>query len=141
MEDSWHGSNSSKKRFEAGGVISRKRASTKCLVNSSNELFSKKRFKQISSLYHARMGNGTISQVALFLLKLAALETVRRVSKAKCPFAWKGLQALQILCYPPFKWIQRWAPFKGLVQGVQVPSDHCLFISLSLLLLFGVLLP
>lgn len=131
MEDSLHGSNSSKKRFEAGGVISRKRASTKCLVNSSNELFSKKSFKQISSLYHGRMGNGTISQVALFLLKLAALETVRRVSKAKCPFAWKGLQALQILCYPPFKWIQRWAPFKGLVQGVQAFSNPLLVLSIA----------
>jgi len=76
-------------------------------------------YKHIVSSRH---GTGPVGQVAIFLLKVAALETVRRVSRCKCPHVWNGLQALQLLCYPPFKWIQRWAPFKGLVKGVQVVS-------------------
>jgi len=73
-------------------------------------------------IVYSRHGTGPVGQVAIFLLKVATLETVRRVSRSKCPQVWNGLQALQLLCYPPFKWIQRWAPFKGLVKGVQVVS-------------------
>ncbi|KAF5939785.1 hypothetical protein HYC85_020952 [Camellia sinensis] len=38
------------------------------------------------------MGRGTAGDAALFLLKVAALETVRRFSRAKCPFLWHGIQ-------------------------------------------------
>jgi hypothetical protein len=65
-------------------------------------------------------------QVASFLVKVIALEVVRRISKAKCPFVWNSIQALQVLGYPPFRWIQRWAPLKFVVQGIQVT----LFLSL-----------
>ncbi|KAL6275899.1 hypothetical protein ACE6H2_019500 [Prunus campanulata] len=87
-----------------------------------------------ASLQHInsfRIGNGAASQVALFLLKMAALETVRRFSKAKCPWAWRGFQALQFLCYPPFKWFQRFAPFKALVNGMQVVSKPLLVLSIA----------
>lgn len=77
------------------------------------------------------MVRGVGCNVATFLLKVAALETTRRLSRAKCPFAWRSLQAFQILCYPPFKWIQRWAPFKGLVQGMQMFSRPLLIISIA----------
>jgi hypothetical protein len=59
-------------------------------------------------------------QVAAFLAKVIALEVVRRISKARCPFIWNSIQALQVLGYPPFRWIQRWAPLKFVVQGIQV---------------------
>ncbi|KAE9461129.1 hypothetical protein C3L33_06933, partial [Rhododendron williamsianum] len=63
--------------------------------------------------------SGTAGDAALFLIKVAALETLRRFSKARCPVVWCGIQALQALCYPPLRWIQRWAPFKGLISSMQ----------------------
>ncbi|KAL9405161.1 hypothetical protein Peur_002133 [Populus x canadensis] len=82
-------------------------------------------------IVYSRHGTGPVGQVAIFLLKVATLETVRRVSRSKCPQVWNGLQALQLLCYPPFKWIQRWAPFKGLVKGVQMFSSPLLVLSVA----------
>uniref|UniRef100_A0A6M2F226 CRAL-TRIO domain-containing protein n=1 Tax=Populus davidiana TaxID=266767 RepID=A0A6M2F226_9ROSI len=82
-------------------------------------------------IVYSRHGTGPVGQVAIFLLKVATLETVRRVSRSKCPQVWNGLQALQLLCYPPFKWIQRWAPFKGLVKGVQMFSRPLLVLSVA----------
>ncbi|CAN0854058.1 hypothetical protein LINGRAHAP2_LOCUS5811 [Linum grandiflorum] len=78
-----------------------------------------------------KAGRGAVCHVGVFLLKLVALETVRRVSRSKCPFVWRGVQALQFLSYPPFKWIQRWDPFKGLVQGVQTMSRPLLVLSIA----------
>ncbi|KAK9727266.1 hypothetical protein RND81_05G269700 [Saponaria officinalis] len=69
--------------------------------------------------------------IAFFVLKVVALETTRRVSMSKCPFFWHSIQACQMLCYPPFKWVQRWAPFKGLVQGMQMLSRPLLIISIA----------
>lgn len=74
---------------------------------------------------------GVAGDVAFFLLKVAALETTRRFSNAKCPFAWRSLQAFQMLCYPPFKWINRWAPFKGLVHGMRMLSRPLLVLSIA----------
>ncbi|XP_074289937.1 uncharacterized protein LOC141616023 [Silene latifolia] len=77
------------------------------------------------------VGGGVSGDVAFFVLKLVALETMRRVSESKCPFAWRSLQACQMLCYPPFKWVQRWAPFKGLVQGMRILSRPLMIISIA----------
>lgn len=85
-------------------------------------------FRHIASLSHSRSANDAVGHVALFILKVAALETVRRFSRAKCPFAWRSIQALQVLCYPPFKWIQRVAPFRSLAKGIQVYT--CKFFEL-----------
>ncbi|KMT05286.1 hypothetical protein BVRB_7g174240 [Beta vulgaris subsp. vulgaris] len=74
---------------------------------------------------------GVAGDVAFFLLKVAALETTRRFSRAKCPFAWRSIQAFQMLCYPPFKWVHRWAPLKGLVRGMQMLSRPLLVISIA----------
>lgn len=86
--------------------------------------------KGFASLGNGMTGGSLVGGAAAVLLKVAALEVVRRFSKAKCPFAWRGLQALQLLCYPPLKWIQRWAPFKGLIKSMEV----CHFNILSVLL-------
>ncbi|KAL9247682.1 hypothetical protein vseg_021089 [Gypsophila vaccaria] len=74
---------------------------------------------------------GVPGDLAFFILKVIALETTRRVSKSKCPFVWQSIQACQMLCYPPFKWIQRWAPFNGLVQGMRMLSRPLLIISIA----------
>lgn len=79
---------------------------------------------------------GVAGDVAFFLLKVAALETTRRFSRAKCPFAWRSIQAFQMLCYPPFKWVHRWAPLKGLVRGMQVSTCAAVRFS-QVVLLFG----
>jgi len=89
-------------------------------VASAPKAFSEESLSRLASRDH--MVKGVAGNVALFLLKVAALETTRRVSQAKCPVAWRSLQAFQMLCYPPLKWVRRWAPFKGLVQGMQVCS-------------------
>ncbi|KAJ6715896.1 SEC14 CYTOSOLIC FACTOR FAMILY PROTEIN / PHOSPHOGLYCERIDE TRANSFER FAMILY PROTEIN [Salix koriyanagi] len=98
------------------------------IVTSSPKAFPLGAYNHIVSSVH---GTGLVGQVAIFLLKVAALETVRRVSRSKCPHVWNGLQALQLLCYPPFKWIKRWAPFKGLVKGVQMFSRPLLVLSVA----------
>lgn len=97
-------------------IISEKKLSRRCLDSSIYKVSS----RHIASVRHGRNGCGMIGDIGLFVLKVAALETVRRFSKAKCPFAWRGLQALQVLSYPPFKWIERLAPFKSLIKAVQV---------------------
>ncbi|CAH8387074.1 unnamed protein product [Eruca vesicaria subsp. sativa] len=74
---------------------------------------------------------GVVQNAAVFLLKVAVLEVVRRVSKAKCPHLWNGLQALQCLCYPPLKWIQRWAPFKDLIKAMQMLSRPLLVLTIA----------
>lgn len=86
--------------------------------------YSKKTIKCATSLKINFVANGA-GDAGVFLLTTAVLEIVRRFSSAHCPFIWHGLQALQILCCPPFKWIQKWAPFTGLIQGMQV----CIFFS------------
>ncbi|KAL6954349.1 hypothetical protein U1Q18_041948 [Sarracenia purpurea var. burkii] len=94
------------------------------LVASSPKSFSEKFARQVGSFNRSRMGRGTAHDAALFLLKIAALETVRRFSRARCPFVWCAIQALQFLCYPPLKWIQRWVPIKGLVNCLQLSATQ-----------------
>ncbi|XVF20086.1 hypothetical protein REPUB_Repub11eG0168100 [Reevesia pubescens] len=97
------------------------------LVVSSPKELSKNGFRQITVIGNRR----DVKDAAIFLLKIAALETVRRVSKAKCPFLWHGIQALQVICYPPVNCIQKWAPFKGLVKGMQMLSRPLLVLSIA----------
>ncbi|KAL6967485.1 hypothetical protein U1Q18_033295 [Sarracenia purpurea var. burkii] len=101
------------------------------LVASSPKSFSEKFARQVGSFNRSRMGRGTAHDAALFLLKIAALETVRRFSRARCPFVWCAIQALQFLCYPPLKWIQRWVPIKGLVNCLQTLSRPLLVLSIA----------
>ncbi|CAA0838247.1 SEC14 cytosolic factor family protein / phosphoglyceride transfer family protein [Striga hermonthica] len=77
------------------------------------------------------IGRATGGKVAVFLIKTFALEAVRRFSRAKCPFLWTGLQGLQVFCYPPLKWLQRWNPFGYLVNGMQMLSGPLLVLSIA----------
>jgi hypothetical protein len=90
------------------------------LVASPAKAISPKCVNRIVPSKQLILGGGSIGHVASFLIKVVALEAVRRVSKTRCPFIWNSVQALQILVYPPFSWIQRWAPLGFLVQGIQV---------------------
>ncbi|XVE59230.1 hypothetical protein DITRI_Ditri05aG0029200 [Diplodiscus trichospermus] len=101
------------------------------LVVSSPKAFTRSNYREITKLRDGRDVKDAAGHVAIFLLKVAALETVRRVSKAKCPFLWRGIQALQVICYPPVNFIQKWAPFKGLVKGMQVLSKPLLVLSIA----------
>lgn len=98
---------------EANLVMSGKKQSQNYLVASRSKA-------SLHSLGALRIGNNLVGQAALFALKVAALEVARRFSRAKCPWAWRGFQALQFLCYSPFKWFRRFAPFKALVDNLQV---------------------
>nr|GLL43030.1 uncharacterized protein LOC109193128 [Ipomoea trifida] len=121
---------------------SRRNSGTNCAMISSNpskrhaiasgsKSFAHQSLKRISLLDCGKVGRGAGGQIALFLLKVAALESVRRISKSKCPPVWSGLQALQVVCYPPFKWISRWNPFGMLVKGMQMLSRPLLVLSIA----------
>ncbi|XP_043697547.1 uncharacterized protein LOC122648393 [Telopea speciosissima] len=130
MGDSLHFSPQSQ-NFEVPSVSVSKKALERCLVSSAPEVFFQKRFKHITTVDRVRMGSDTAGHIAFFLVKVMALEVVRRFSKAKCPFAWHGLQGLQLLCYPPLKWIRRWSLFRGLVKGMQALSRPFVFLSIA----------
>ncbi|XP_031386638.1 uncharacterized protein LOC116200090 isoform X1 [Punica granatum] len=116
---------------DIASVVPGKRAPTRTLVASRPKAFPGGAYKHIASLRHGEIGSGVVGRAAFFLLKVAALEGFRRLSKAKCPFAWRGLQALQLLCYPPLKWIQHWAPFRGLIKTMQALSRPLLVLSIA----------
>ncbi|KAI5666056.1 hypothetical protein M9H77_15909 [Catharanthus roseus] len=90
-----------------------------------------KSLSQPSLVNSGRLRKVVLVPVASFLLEVAALEVVRRFSKARCPVIWSGLQALQVVCYPPFKWIQRWNPCRALVKSMQMLSRPLLVLSLA----------
>ena len=92
------------------------------LVVSDPKELPKSSFRQVTAIRNRRDVKDAAGHAAIFLLKVAALETVRKVSKAKCPFLWHGIQALQVICYPPVNCIQKWTLFKSLVKGMQVCS-------------------
>ncbi|KAK7335765.1 hypothetical protein VNO80_27791 [Phaseolus coccineus] len=103
------------------------------LIEFHPKSFVKRNHEYLILLLRGRFGSSVVGRITFFLLKVAALEIIRRVSKNRCPCVWRGLQSLQILCYPPFKWIQRWAPFKGLVDNMQVLSRPLLALSIATL--------
>jgi hypothetical protein len=103
-----------------------------CLVVAPPKCFSQNTLNCITSFKKGIKGNKSAGDLGLFLLTTAVLETVRRLSKSKCPIVWQGLQALQLLCYPPLRWIQKWAPFKGLAK-LQTLSAPMLVLSIATL--------
>lgn len=129
MGDSLHVSGSSKNSEVLNNVTTSKR-SQQCLVVSTQKNLQKL-LKPLVSLKRVRLGRGSTDPIVFFLLKVAALGMLQRLSKARCPYIWQGLQALQIICYPPFKWIQRWTPLKILVKGMQKLSRPLLFLSIA----------
>ncbi|GAB2274336.1 hypothetical protein Dimus_009101 [Dionaea muscipula] len=88
-------------------------------------------FNCIAPQNHVAYGSGIAGDAALFVLKVAALEALRRFSRARCPLVWRGVQGLQVVCSPPFKWIQRWFPFRSFIMGIQTFSGPFLFLSLA----------
>ncbi|XP_010520282.1 PREDICTED: SEC14 cytosolic factor [Tarenaya hassleriana] len=130
MGDPLHNSARSRNSV-AAGVSSRKELPKKNLVAAIPRAFQQTIYKQILSVNGGKVGNGIAWNAAVFLLKIAALEAVRRISRAKCPFIWNSIQALQCLCYPPLKWIQRWAPFKGLINAMQTLSRPLLVLTIA----------
>ncbi|MQL74746.1 hypothetical protein Taro_007115 [Colocasia esculenta] len=130
MGDLTHASSSSKHSEVSTNMINKR--STKCsLAATSPRLVSAKMVKRMIPLTHFGLEGGTTGRILLFLLKVAALEAVRRFSRVKCPMIWKVLQGLQILTYSPFKWIQRWAPIRSLVKGMQTISRPLLLLSVA----------
>lgn len=120
----------SRKDSEVANVINNKNTSKRCLIASSLKSGLQNPTRNTVPFNHIRM-SGTAGDAALFLIKVAALETLRRFSKARCPVVWCGIQALQALCYPPLRWIQRWAPFKGLISSMQTLSRPLLVLSIA----------
>ncbi|XP_073149307.1 uncharacterized protein [Henckelia pumila] len=110
--------------------VNNKNASKTLSISSGSKSYSRKPLVPITLLNQWKIGKGAGVQIASFLIKAIALEMVRRFSRATCPFIWSGLQALQVLCYPPFKWIQRWNPFGMLVKGMQMLSRPLLVLSI-----------
>ncbi|KAH8955559.1 hypothetical protein BDL97_08G145400 [Sphagnum fallax] len=76
-------------------------------------------------------GKDVSSQFLMFLVKLAALEMVRRSSMAICRPIWWGLQALSLIQAPPFNWLQRWTQIHILAQATQSFSMPMVVLSLA----------
>ncbi|KAL2328735.1 hypothetical protein Fmac_022162 [Flemingia macrophylla] len=129
--DSSNSSMSSNSKESCVVVTGKKKTYENLLVASRPKGFAQKNYEHLVSLTHGNFGSNPVGHVALFLLKVAALETVRRYSKSKCPIVWRGLQGLQILVYPPFKWIQKWALFRGLAKSIQALSRPLLVLSIA----------
>ncbi|MED6133849.1 hypothetical protein PIB30_032088 [Stylosanthes scabra] len=131
MGERGEGSNLSVTAKPKNNAISGKKTYKKPLVASRPKDFEHRNSEHLLSLTRDGFGSSPVGRLTFFLIKVAALEAVRRVSKSRCPCVWRGLQGLQILVYPPFKWIQRWAPFKGLVRSMQVLSRPLLVLSIA----------
>jgi hypothetical protein len=76
--------------------------------------------------------NVATGKLLVFLIKVSALEALRRASQAKCRPIWWSLQWLSIFQAPPFNWLQRWAPFRFLAQATQVPLLPIIFAPLPI---------
>jgi hypothetical protein len=76
-------------------------------------------------------GKDVSSQFLTFLVKLAALEMVRRGSMAICRPIWWGLQALSLIQAPPFNCLQRWTQIHILAQATQSFSMPMVVLSLA----------
>ncbi|PHU15947.1 hypothetical protein BC332_17152 [Capsicum chinense] len=110
-------------------AIATKNEAKQHIISSGSNSFANVR--QIDLIKYGKQRKGSGNQLVLFLVKVAALEAVRRISRSKCPLVWSGLQALQIVCYPPIKWIQRWNPFRVLIEGMQILSRPLLVLSIA----------
>jgi hypothetical protein len=75
--------------------------------------------------------NVATGKLLVFLIKVSALEALRRASQAKCRPIWWSLQWLSIFQAPPFNWLQRWAPFRFLAQATQSFSKPMICLSMA----------
>ncbi|KAL2653243.1 hypothetical protein R1flu_021371 [Riccia fluitans] len=85
----------------------------------------------ILSIKRVRLTKSSTGQLLVFLLKLAALEAVRRGTKKKCPQIWWGLQGITLFQTPPFSWFQRFGPVRQLVRNTQSFSKPLFILSLA----------
>ncbi|KAG9444955.1 hypothetical protein H6P81_016295 [Aristolochia fimbriata] len=122
---------SSSKRYKEAAGISSKVTSKQQLVARRAGPFSWKTIKHLLHTKNVALVGGSVEQIVIFLAKVAALEVVRRFSRRKCPLIWKSVQALQILLYPPFRCVQKWAPFNFLVKCMQRLSRPLLLLSVA----------
>ncbi|XP_021771085.1 uncharacterized protein LOC110735200 isoform X2 [Chenopodium quinoa] len=129
MEDSLGAPDNNRKGLKRI-VVCGKTVPFKCLVASIPKN-SMKALQRIVNVEKNILGKATFTEAGLFLLKVAVLEAVRRFSQAHCPFLWRSLQALQFLCLPPLKWIQKWGLFRGLVKSMQALSRPLLLLSVA----------
>ncbi|CAH9121343.1 unnamed protein product [Cuscuta epithymum] len=120
-------------RLNVGVISNRKKLPKNYLVATASEHFTSKALKCITSVKKCVRTGGAVDNVVMFFITTAALEVLRRFSKSKCPFIWNGLQALQAICYPPLKWMQKWIPFKPLAKEMQKISGPMLFLSIATL--------
>ncbi|CAK8576030.1 unnamed protein product [Lathyrus sativus] len=110
--------------------ITGKKLYEKQLVASRPKGFAQRFSEPLVSLRHGDFRT-TVGRAAFFLVKVAALETVRRFSKSRCPCVWRGLQGLQILVYRPFQWFQRWSTFRSLVKSMEELSTPLIVLSIA----------
>ncbi|XP_078428978.1 SEC14 cytosolic factor family protein / phosphoglyceride transfer family protein [Wolffia australiana] len=102
------------------------------LVASSPRPIKEMVINRIVPLKHIGLhGGGPTSRLLLFLLKVAALELVRRVSEVKCPLAWKILQGLQVIGYLPQRWLHWLSPMRKVARFMQIISRPLLFLSVT----------
>ncbi|KAJ3669461.1 hypothetical protein LUZ60_011411 [Juncus effusus] len=122
---------SSNNRFQSESKISSENKAPITPITSPKPAIFSKGLNHVLPAKQFKLTKESTNDVVFFLLKLGILETVRRVSTAKCPFVWSTVQALQVLNLPLFKWIHRWTPIGFLVKGIQKFSKPLLLLSVT----------
>ncbi|KAG0469135.1 hypothetical protein HPP92_018463 [Vanilla planifolia] len=100
-------------------------------IESLREGTSQKTWKHLVPLKTPKPRSTLFGELLSFVIKVAALEIVRRISKANCPTLWRVVQAFQVFSYPPLKWLQRWGPLWIIVKGAQKISKPLLLLSIA----------
>ncbi|PKA48550.1 hypothetical protein AXF42_Ash017449 [Apostasia shenzhenica] len=101
------------------------------LASSPEEAIPLRPSKLLVSSKTLRLIPNHSAEIFSLAIKVAALETLRRFSKARCPILWRVVRSFQVLSYPPFKWMQRWGPLRILVNGAQKISRPLLLLSIA----------
>lgn len=119
------------KKKQASEIPASEKMHKKRVVFSSQDVNPQKTLKHMVSLKSLRLSRDHSGELLSFVIKVAALEAVRRFSNKKCPILWKFVQAFQVLSYPPLKWLQRWGPLRLIIRGAQKISKPLLLLSIA----------
>lgn len=110
------------KKNHSSGSPSCEKMHKSSLATAFQEANPQMTLKHMVPLKSLRLSRNHSGELLSFVIKVAALEAVRRFSKARCPTLWRFVQAFQVLGYPPLKWLQRWSPLRLVIRGAQVGS-------------------
>ncbi|MCO5598281.1 hypothetical protein L7F22_052373 [Adiantum nelumboides] len=112
-----------KASFSERGSLSMARSLKNAVVQSA--------IQPIISLKTVRVNRESGGKLLAFVIKVVALEIVRRHTHTRFPLVWGCIQSLPLLQLPPFSWLQQWVPLNNLLIGSQAFSRPIMVLSLA----------